>query len=235
MRTQQKPAGTPISGLLKQVVFKMAAGMAMLALLLFLPAGTLSWGPGWLYLLFFSAWAFCSVYLLGLRSPELLLRRFTRVAPVAEPWDKIFSVVFTPLIALVVIVSSARSETAAEGFSYVTSFFGFAGVAFAYVLLTLSLLNNDFAVPNVVLQAGQKPAEGGPYSVVRHPMYLASICLFCCTPSALGSFAGLVPAVILTAAVLLRTYKEDCFLLKNLPGYAAYAARVRYRLVPGVW
>lgn len=232
MKTEEKPASGLPPG---KIVSKIAAGMVMLALMLFLPAGTLSWGPGWLYLLFFSAWAFSSVYLLGLRSPELLLRRFTRVAPAAEAWDKVFAALFTPLIALVIIVSSFQSDKAGDGFSYLTCFFGFAGVAFAYALLTLSLLNNDFAVPNVVLQEGQKPAEGGPYSVVRHPMYLASICLFCCTPSALGSFAGLLPAGLLAAAVAIRTYKEDCFLLKNLPGYAAYAARVRYRLIPGVW
>lgn len=232
MKTEQKTASGLPPG---KIVFKIAAGMVMLAFMLFLPAGTLSWGLGWAYLLLFTAWAFSSVYLLGLRSPELLLRRFTQVAPASEPWDKVFAALFTPLIALVVVVSSIQSDNAGEGFYYLSCFFGFAGVAFAFALLTLSMLNNDFAVPNVVLQAGQKPAEGGPYSVVRHPMYLASICLFCCTPAALGSFAGLLPAGILTVVVALRTYKEDRFLLKNLPGYAAYAARVRYRLIPGVW
>ncbi len=236
MKVEQIPAAIPkASGLPSSpIVFTLLGGIAVLSLLLFLPAGTLWWAPGWCYLLLFSAWAFSTVYLLGLHSPTLLLKRFTRVAPASETWDKVFSVLFTPLLALLVIVSSMRSG-AWDIFSYTFSAFGFAGLALAASLLTLSLLNNDFAVPNVVLQDGQKPADRGPYSVVRHPMYLAVISLFCCTPSALGSFAGLVPAGILAILVILRTYAEDRFLLKNLTGYSEYAARVRYRLVPGVW
>lgn len=216
-------------------LLRTSAGALALAALLFIPAGTLGWTAGWAYLALYSAWAFSCSFLLGLHSPELLVKRSVSVEPPRENWDKAFSVLFTPLVLTLIIVCAFQAEPGDDLLSLASRVFGFLGLACAYGLFTLSMLSNKFAVPYVGLQEGQTPSDQGPYGIIRHPMYLAAVCFFFCTPAALGSFAGFVPALALGALVLARAAGEDRFLRNHLPGYSQYAARVRYRLVPGVW
>ena len=82
---------------------------------------------------------------------------------------------------------------------------------------------------------GQKVIDTGPYAVVRHPGYVGGV-LFCVGAAlCLGSVWALIPAVLTSALLILRTRWEDQTLQAELPGYRAYTERVRYRLLPGVW
>ena len=82
---------------------------------------------------------------------------------------------------------------------------------------------------------GHTVATGGPYRFVRHPGYVSYIVMSLSTPIVLGSLAGLIPAGLVSAAIFVRTALEDRTLQAELPGYQEYAARVRYRLLPGIW
>lgn len=75
----------------------------------------------------------------------------------------------------------------------------------------------------------------GPYSVVRHPMYSAAMLLFSATPFALASLWGLGASALLSSGVVVRLLREERYLRAELPGYAEYCQKVRYRLVPAVW
>jgi protein-S-isoprenylcysteine O-methyltransferase Ste14 len=75
----------------------------------------------------------------------------------------------------------------------------------------------------------------GPYAVVRHPMYADALFLLVGTPLLLGSLWGLLATVPLIALLVLRLLSEEGMLMNGLPGYRAYAAKVRFRLVPGIW
>jgi protein-S-isoprenylcysteine O-methyltransferase Ste14 len=77
--------------------------------------------------------------------------------------------------------------------------------------------------------------DTGPYTIVRHPLYLASIILYSGIPLALASFCALFPVVVGTIALFVRTAWEDQLLQEELEGYKEYASRVRYRLIPGLW
>ena len=77
--------------------------------------------------------------------------------------------------------------------------------------------------------------DTGPYAIVRHPIYLGGLVLFAGIPLTLGSFWALVPAAVATLVILVRTVMEDRMLHEELGGYKEYAARVRHRLIPGVW
>jgi protein-S-isoprenylcysteine O-methyltransferase Ste14 len=94
---------------------------------------------------------------------------------------------------------------------------------------------NAFAAPVVKIQEGQKVIDTGPYAYVRHPMYTSALLFFVSLPLILGSWWGLLLAVPFILGVAWRAVHEEEALRAGLPGYDAYAARVRYRFVPMVW
>ncbi|RLT43999.1 MAG: isoprenylcysteine carboxylmethyltransferase family protein [Chloroflexi bacterium] len=114
---------------------------------------------------------------------------------------------------------------------------GAVGEVVAFAIIGRVFRENTFLAPVVRVQEerGQTVVSTGPYAVVRHPMYAGALILFLATPLLLGSWWGLAAAVALTAAMSLRIPLEERELRRSLPGYAEYALRVRYRLLPGVW
>lgn len=206
---------------------------ALLALLLFLPAGTLAWPSGLVYLALYSAWSALNILLLARRSPALLqLREGQRPQP-TEAWDKVFVFAGAPLTAALFLVCAAEGPLSAPAPALAAA--AYLCICAAGALWTWALLCNPFAAGVAVLQEGQRPVAEGPYRKIRHPIYLAAVVIFLATPAALGSLGGFVPAGLLAAAVIARTWLEDRLLLSRLPGYAGYAARAPYRLLPGIW
>lgn len=106
-----------------------------------------------------------------------------------------------------------------------------------YILRTIVMGTNRFFSTVVVVQVERRHVvcDVGPYELVRHPGYLSSIVILLAIPVAMGSLLAFVPALIAVGVVLRRTRLEDRFLHHNLAGYPAYAARVRWRLVPFVY
>jgi protein-S-isoprenylcysteine O-methyltransferase Ste14 len=85
------------------------------------------------------------------------------------------------------------------------------------------------------LAPNQKVISTGPYAVVRHPMYAGALVMLLGIPIALGSWWGLLVLVLMTPALIWRLSDEERFLARNLPGYAEYQDKVRFRLIPLVW
>jgi protein-S-isoprenylcysteine O-methyltransferase Ste14 len=114
---------------------------------------------------------------------------------------------------------------------------GFAGVALGLGLIGWSMVVNRFFSPVMRIQAerGHHLVTAGPYRWVRHPGYAGIILLALSSGPALGSWWSMLPLAGYIALILRRAVREDRFLQKELPGYAEYAARVRARLVPGLW
>lgn len=114
---------------------------------------------------------------------------------------------------------------------------GYAGVLAGIAITCWAQAANPFFEPGVRIQTErhQRVIDTGPYRFVRHPGYVAALLLFAGMALALHSLWALVPAAIASALLVLRTSWEDRLLHAELPGYAAYAQRVRWRLVPGLW
>ena len=91
------------------------------------------------------------------------------------------------------------------------------------------------SVVRIQTERGQTVVTGGPYRWVRHPGYAAAMVLCPASGMALGSWAAVLVLLPLVLYLFYRTVTEDAFLMKNLAGYPEYAARVRHRLLPGVW
>jgi protein-S-isoprenylcysteine O-methyltransferase Ste14 len=119
-----------------------------------------------------------------------------------------------------------------------------AVVILGHVLFTLGYATsiwvfavNKFAEPSVRIQSdrGHQVVSTGPYAIVRHPLYTASIMLFIGMALAMGSYWALVPAAVGAAVLIVRTFFEDRVLQNELQGYREYTSRVRSRLIPGLW
>jgi protein-S-isoprenylcysteine O-methyltransferase Ste14 len=107
----------------------------------------------------------------------------------------------------------------------------------SFLILSLTFRENSFLSPTVRIQEerGQTVISTGPYHYVRHPMYAGGLLLFLGTPLLLGSWYGLLLFLVLIPAVAVRAIPEERVLRAELPGYDAYMAQVKYRLIPYVW
>ncbi len=208
------------------------------ALALFLPAGRWDWGSGWIYL---------AVYLLFILGNALVLLRRSGAADLMEErgelhadikgWDRLLAPLtgFGGLLILVVCGLDQRFGWSA--IHTALRILGLAGMIFGDFLFGWAMTTNRYfsVVVRIQNERGHTVCDQGPYRYLRHPGYLG-LALNCAgIPLWLGSWWGFIPFALLAAAVVARTYFEDRTLRTELPGYAAYAARVRSRLIPGVW
>jgi len=103
------------------------------------------------------------------------------------------------------------------------------------MLYNLVLKTNTFASRVIEVEAGQRVISSGPYTLVRHPMYLAMILMMTATPIALGSYWAALPSVGFIVLLAIRAKNEEELLTDELEGYRDYMQKTRYRLFPGVW
>lgn len=223
-------------GFLGRAIRSLAVSILVIAVLLFLPAGDFGWRTGWLFVLVFAALVIVSVVYLRFKNPEIFIAR-SRIQAGTKAWDKVM--IFLLLASLVAIFPVAGLDHRYQWSSlpvwlvtlgYVLFSFGFISSAWVYGV-------NKFAEPGVRIQRdrGQRVIDTGPYTIVRHPLYLASIILYSGIPLALASFWALIPVAVGTIALFVRTAWEDQLLQEELEGYKEYASRVRHRLIPGLW
>jgi protein-S-isoprenylcysteine O-methyltransferase Ste14 len=207
---------------------------ALLALLLFISRGTLLWWEGWVYFLLYLGWSFANVAMLFAQSPALLSRRIAADWP-AQPLDRALSFLLPVFYAASLIVSARFADIPSDPDYIYLRVAAFGGLAWCYWGASRALLTNEFAIKGIAILPGHTVCSVGPYAGLRHPLYAAVLLGCLLTPPALGSVTGLWPAAGAALLTVLRTAFEDRFLMKNLPGYPEYSARVKWRLVPWIW
>ena len=104
-----------------------------------------------------------------------------------------------------------------------------------YILILLVFKENSFAGRIIKVETNQLVVATGPYAYVRHPMYSGALLLYVTTPIALGSWWGLLPVIIVSMALMVRSIMEEEVLLRDLVDYRDYAQRVKWRLIPTIW
>ena len=215
-----------------QAAVKILAGAALVALLLFLPAGTLAWRGAWLFLaLLFVPIAVVGVVLLR-KNPELLEKRLNGKEKAAQQRGVVGLSGLMFLAGFVLAGLDARF-----GWTCVPLWLTVAAVLFlmAYVLYAEVLRENAYLSRTIEVQKGQTVVDTGLYGVVRHPMYAATVLLFLAMPLVLGSWVSFAVFLVYPALMVVRIRHEEALLTKELAGYDAYIQKVRWRMIPFIW
>jgi protein-S-isoprenylcysteine O-methyltransferase Ste14 len=211
-------------------------GTVTMAALLFIPAGTLDYWQAWAFMaVFIGASAAITVYL-AIKDPKLLERRM-RAGPTAEKEPAQKRIMFFTMIGFIALLVFPAFDRR-FGWSPVPSYISIAGdifVALGFLLIFSVVKANTYGASTIQVAEGQKVISTGPYALVRHPMYAGAIPLLMGVPLALGSWWGLFALIMVMPALIWRLLDEEKFLKKNLPGYAEYCGKVRFRLTPFVW
>ncbi len=220
-----------------RLVLRIAATIVFLVALIFVPAGTLKWPEAWIFLAFYFVVVTGVLFWWKKHSPGLLKERMSRKKE-AKSWDKALLAMYTPL--LLVLLALPGLDAVRFGWSEVPVGFkilGFLGYFPATGFALWAMKENAFLSDVVRIQKdrGHTVCTTGPYRLVRHPMYTGVIIVFLCFPLSVGSLYSYIPASLIVLLFVIRTALEDRTLKAELPGYAEYAARVRFRLVPGLW
>ncbi len=209
----------------------------LLGALLFLPAGSIAWTRGWIFLLvFFTALAISAAVLRRL-NPEIFRAR-SRIRPGTKGWDRALLAVILP--AMIAILPVAALDDGRFHWHPLPSWaidFGYGALLAGIALTAWAQAVNRFFEPGVRIQSerGHHVIDTGPYAIIRHPGYVAAMLLFAGLALSFGSLWALVPASVASIVLVLRTALEDCLLRADLPGYQDYARRVRWRLIPSLW
>ena len=214
-------------------ITKFTAGVILLALLLFLPAGTVHYPGGWLLM----GILFIPMFLAGLvmmaKNPNLLRSRLNAKEKEREQ-DQVIKL--SGLMFLVGFVLAGLDHR--FGWSNLPMTVNYVGAGLfltAYVLYAEVLRENTWLSRTIEVQEGQTVVSTGLYGIVRHPMYAVTLLLFLSMPLVLGSIPAFLVFLCYPAIIARRIRNEEQVLSRDLPGYREYCGRVRWRLIPFIW
>jgi protein-S-isoprenylcysteine O-methyltransferase Ste14 len=225
--------------MLRRLIIQTLAFIVVMAALLFGPAGTAAWPSAWVFIgelavpsVLIGAW-------LARRDPALLAERMSGLfRPGQSRADRALMAVFLALtVAWLVAMALDAMRFRLSHVPVWLQAVGAVAVALCFYLAFLTFRANTYAAAAVRVQTerGHRVVTDGPYAVVRHPMYAGAILYFLGTPLLLGAWYGLAFAPVFIALLAVRAVMEERMLARALDGYPAYAARVRFRLVPYIW
>lgn len=205
--------------------------MIVMWLVLFLPAGSLTYWQAWIFWFGFSALTlFITAYFLK-KDPDLLSRRMkvkdqenTRKPPA---FLKLF------LLGYLIPGLDFRFHWSAVPVWIVIA--SNAIVFLGYIFIIIVFKENSYASTVIQVEKEQQVITTGPYAIVRHPMYLGMLIMSLFTPLALGSYWAVIPFLLTIPWTVIRIKIEEETLLRDLPGYKDYCLKTRYRLIPSIW
>ncbi len=233
-KADTKAADVPdLKSLRKALIVRFAAIFPGFGLMFFLPAGTLNYWEAWVYILVLSVPVIILATYLYRHDPKLLERRMRmKERQKTQKWVITLSWLFF-LPAFIIPGFDRRFEWSNVPLTMVI--IADLLVLLSYLMFAQVLKANSYASRIIEVEKGQKVISTEPYAVVRHPMYLAVMILYIFSPLALGSYWAVIPALLLPVLLVVRIKGEEKELLENLEGYKEYAAKTKYRLLPGIW
>lgn len=219
--------------LLIEALTKFACGVLLVGLLIFLPAGTVGFSYGWLLMALLFVPMFIAGIVMLAKSPDFLKKRLDAKEKQATQ-KGVVAVSGLMFIAGFVVAGLDYRFGWSRMPNWVTIV---ASVTFVldYAMYAEVMRENAYLSRTIRVEEGQKVVDTGLYGVVRHPMYAVTIELFMMIPLILGSWWALMVFAVYPVAIVIRLKDEEALLTKELPGYAEYKQKVKWRLIPFIW
>ena len=219
--------------LLFEALTKFTCGLLLVGLLIFLPAGTLRYTYGWLFVGLLFVPMLIAGFAMLCKSPEFLKKRLDAKEKQAAQKGV---VAFSGLMFIAGFVVAGLDFR--FGWSDMPAWVIVAASALfllAYALYAEVMRENAYLSRTIKVEEGQTVVDTGLYGIVRHPMYAVTILLFLMIPLVLGSWYAFIAFAFYPAIIIVRLKDEEDLLTKELPGYEAYKEKVKYRLIPYIW
>ncbi len=222
-----------------RVIIQMLVFVVLVPFLPLLISHQWAWWEAWIYAAVNIFGFILSRMLAARHHPDLLAERARFLQHKdAQPWDKILA----PLVgvggfSVPCIAGLDKLFSWSPSFSTALKLIALAVILGGFAWGSYALVENRFFSGMVRIQSerGHQVVTSGPYRFMRHAGYAGALLTYLASPIFLDAYWAFIPAAVLTALLIIRTRLEDRYLKENLPGYAEYARRVRYRLIPGVW
>ena len=216
-----------------QALSKFLIGLIIICILLFIPAGTINYPNGWLFIaLLFIPMLFAGIIMI-FKSPDLLRRRLNA----KENEDEQKTVILISGIIFLLAFILAGLNFRFGWFNLPSIVVIIASVIFllAYIMYAEVLRENEYLSRTVEVSENQKVVDSGLYGIVRHPMYTSTIFLFLSMPLVLDSIFSFVVMLVYPIIIIFRIRNEEKVLENELIGYKEYKEKVKYKLVPYLW
>lgn len=216
-----------------EAISKFLLGVILVGLLIFLPAGTISYVNGWIFMgILFVPMFFAGLVMMA-KNPNLLRSRLNAKE---KQKDQSLVVKLSGLMFLLgFIIAGLNYRFGWYVLSLRSSIIAAIVFLLAYLLYAEVLRENAYLSRTIEVQENQKVIDTGLYGVVRHPMYSATILLFLSMPMVLGSIYSFIIFLAYPIIIAMRIKGEEEFLEKELEGYKEYKNKVKYRMIPFIW
>ena len=216
-----------------QAIIKFALGTIILGALIFIPAGSLEFKNGWLFMGLLFIPMFIAGIVLMLKNPELLKKRLNAKENEEEQKQVLALSAIMFIAGFIVAGLNYRFEWIVLPMPIVIIF----SIIFliAYILYAEVLRENTYLSRTIEVQENQKVIDTGLYGIVRHPMYASTILLFLAMPFVLGSIISFLIFLIYPIIIAKRIKNEEEILEKELQGYKEYKQKVKYKIIPFIW
>ena len=219
--------------LLIEALTKFACGLVLVGVLIFLPAGTLAYTYGWCFMALLFGPMLIAGFIMLAKSPEFLKKRLDAKEKQATQKGVL---AFSGMMFIAGFVVAGLDFR--FGWSKMPPWVIITASALflvAYALYAEVMRENAYLSRTIKVEEGQSVVDTGLYGIVRHPMYAVTILLFLMIPLILGSWYALVAFGFYPAIIIVRLKNEEALLTRELPGYAEYKQKVKYRLLPYIW
>ena len=214
-------------------LIKISLGILIIFLLVFLPAGTIKFWNGWLFIALLFIPMFIAGVVMMIKSPDLLRRRLNIKEKQSDQKEVIAISGLMFLVGFIVAGLNFRFNWLQLP-NYLV-ILGSVVFIISYIIYAEVLRENAFLLRTIEVEEGQKLVDTGLYGVVRHPMYAATIFLFLSMPLILGSLYSFIIFLIYPFIISKRIKNEEKVLEENLKGYKEYKEKVKYKMFPFIW
>jgi protein-S-isoprenylcysteine O-methyltransferase Ste14 len=214
-------------------LLKFLLGVVLVGLLIFLPAGTFSFFNGWLLMGILFMPMFIAGLVMMVKNPNLLKSRLN--AKEKQEEQSLVVKLSGLMFLLGFIISGLNFRFKWHSLSPTVSCVAAIIFLLSYLLYGEVLRENTYLSRTIKVEENQKVIDTGLYSLVRHPMYSATLLLFLSIPIVLGSVYAFLIFLFYPFIIGVRIKNEEALLLKELSGYKEYTKKVRYRLIPFIW